>query len=150
MCLLVIGVSLITPITAQQQSTVDAPYAQALVTRTKADHKEIHKIGIHATPPGSDENVIVAADIASKIGKKSSAKDMEILARGKPACTRVEKDQIYDLLMSFSDNSGKEIGFLVMEIPLADAKNEADALQKGTAIRDEMQKQIRSKDQLFQ
>jgi len=135
---------------AQQLIPVHAPNAQALVLKTKAAHSEIHKIGIHATPPDSSENVIIAADIPSKIGKKSSAKDMELLASGKPSVTKVDKDQIYDLLMALADDQGRPVGFVVMEIPLTMASDEQDALRKGMAVRDEMQKQIKSKAELFQ
>jgi hypothetical protein len=135
---------------AQQLISVYAPNAQALVLKTKAAHSEIHKIGIHATPPDSSENVIIAADIPSKIGKKSSAKDMELLASGKPSVTKVDKDQIYDLLMALADDQGRPVGFVVMEIPLTMASDEQDALRKGMAVRDEMQKQIKSKAELFQ
>jgi hypothetical protein len=135
---------------AQQLISVHAPNAQALVLKTKAAHSEIHKIGIHATPPDSSENVIIAADIPSKIGKKSSAKDMELLASGKPSVTKVDKDQIYDLLMALADDQGRPVGFVVMEIPLTMASDEQDALRKGMAVRDEMQKQIKSKAELFQ
>jgi len=135
---------------AQQLISVHAPNAQALVLKTKAAHSGIHKIGIHATPPDSSENVIIAADIPSKIGKKSSAKDMELLASGKPSVTKVDKDQIYDLLMALADDQGRPVGFVVMEIPLTMASDEQDALRKGMAVRDEMQKQIKSKAELFQ
>ncbi len=136
--------------TAQQTAAVHAPYAQTLVLRTKAAHSEIHKIGVHATPPDSSDNVIIAADIPSKIGKKSSAKDMELLASGKPSVTKVDKDQIYDLLLALADSEGRQVGFVVMEIPWSSAMDANDALKKGLLIRDEMQRQIKSKDQLFQ
>ena len=37
-----------------------------------------------------------------------------------------------------------------MEVPFTKASNEQEALQKGVAIRDEMQSQIESKSQLFE
>ncbi len=137
-------------VSAQQLIPVHAPNAQTLVLKTKATHPEVHKIGIHATPPDSSDNVIIAADIPSKIGKKSSARDMELLASGKPSVTKVDKDHIYDLLIALADDQGRPVGFVVMEIPLNMASDENDALRKGIAIRDEMQKQIKSKAELFQ
>jgi hypothetical protein len=132
------------------QMTVSAPYAQKLALQIMAEHREVHKIGIHATLPNSSDNVIIAANIPTKIGKKSSAKDMQLLTTGKPQATKVDKDNIYDLLIPLSDKTGAAVGFVVMEIPLTDAKDKDDALQKGVAIRNEMQKQISSKEQLFQ
>jgi hypothetical protein len=136
-------------LTAQQMS-VHAPYAQALVEKIMSHHHEVHKIGIHATPPNSSDNVIIAANIPAKIGKKSSAKDMELVATGKPQSTKVDKDSIYDLLLPLSDTTGKQVGFVVMEIPFTQSKDKDEALEKGLAVRDEMQKQIKSKEQLFQ
>jgi hypothetical protein len=37
-----------------------------------------------------------------------------------------------------------------MEIPFTESKDKNEALEKGLAVRDEMQKQIKSKEQLFQ
>jgi hypothetical protein len=132
------------------QLAVSAPYAQKLALQMIEEHHELHKIGIHATPPNSSDNVIIAASIPSKIGKKSSAKDMQLLATGRPQATRVDKDNIYDLLIPLSDKNGRAVGFVVMEIPFTEARDKEDALRKGVAMRDEMQKQISSKEQLFQ
>jgi hypothetical protein len=132
------------------QMAVSAPYAQKLALQIMEEHHEVHKIGIHATSPNSSDNVIIAANIPSKIGKKSSAKDMQLLATGKPQAAKVDKDSIYDLLIPLSDKNGGAVGFVVMEIPFTEAKDKEDALQKGVAIRDEIQKQISSKEQLFQ
>jgi hypothetical protein len=62
----------------------------------------------------------------------------------------VDKDQIYDLLMPLADDQSRTVGFVVMEIPLNMASDENDALRKGIAVRDEMQRQIKSKAELFQ
>jgi hypothetical protein len=131
---------------------VEAPFAQRLVLKIKAEHPEITKIGLHATPPSSNDNAIIAIDIPSKIGKKSSPPDMQKLAMNKPIAARIDKDAIYDLLIPISDAKGRDIGsgFVVMEVPLTKAASEAEALKIGIAIRDEMQRQIPGKDALYQ
>jgi len=131
---------------------VDAPTAQRIVVDEKTLHPEIVKLGLHATPPGTKENVIIANDIASKIGKKSSDADMQKLATGKAVAVRIEKDSIYDLLLPITDARGGELdgGFLVMEVPFDKATSEEAALKIGIAIRDELQSKIASKSALYQ
>ena len=148
---LVVFTLLAVPAVAQQASPlpanyvrVNAPFAQQLTLKTKATHPEIKKLGLHATLPGSTDNVIIGSDSPAKIGKKSSAADMEHLQSGKPFAVRMEKDGIYDLLLPIADREGQGIdgGFVVMEVPFDKASSEEAALRIGTAVRDEMQRQI--------
>ena len=131
---------------------VQAPYAQTIVVAEMEKHKnEIQKIGLHAIPPGATENVIIASNLPAKIGKKSSASDLLILAARKPHLLRDEKGHFFDLAFPISDSEGRDIGggLLVLEVPYADASSEDAALRIGAAIRDELQKQIPSKDDLY-
>ncbi|WP_252263513.1 hypothetical protein [Paracidobacterium acidisoli] len=131
---------------------VHAPFAQTLVDSVKAHHDDIVKLGIHAVPPGETDNVIIANITRSKNGKKSSAGDLKKLATGEPTAVRVEKDQIFDLLIPMTDASGGDLGggFVVMEVPFSKANNEQEALKIGVAIRDEIQARIPNKAALYQ
>jgi hypothetical protein len=131
---------------------VNAPYAQALVDKVKSHHDEIVKLGLHAVPPGETDNVIIANVTRTKNGKKSSKADLEKLATGKPTAVRIDKDQVFDLLIPMTDSHGGDLngGFVVMEVPYDRASNEEQALKIGVAIRDEMQTQIPSKAALYQ
>src|ERR1700758_272851 len=131
---------------------VSAPFAQKIVVEEMQQHgNQIQKIGLHAVPPAATDNVIIACNIPAKIGKKSSAPDMAILAAGKPHLLRDEKGKFYDLAFPIQDKKGRDIGggLLVMEVPFANAANEEQALQIGGAIRDELQGKISSKDALY-
>ncbi len=130
---------------------VNAPAAQRLVVAEKNKHSEIGKLGLHAVPPDASDNVIIASDTPGKIGKKSSAADLEHLAAGKPLALRIEKDKIFDLMLPITDAQGGNLngGFVVMEVPFAKAANEQQALKIGIAIRDELQSGIDSKDALY-
>jgi hypothetical protein len=143
---------------AQQQALppnyihVSAPFAQKIVVADMQEHSnEIQKIGLHAVPPDASDNVIIACNIPAKIGKKSSAPDMEVIAAGKPHLIRDEKGKFYDLAFPIHDREGRDIGggLLVMEVPFADASNEEQALRIGGAIRDQLQKQIPNKWALY-
>ncbi len=131
---------------------VSAPTAQKLTLDTKSRHPEIAKLGIHATPPSMSDNAIIGSETPSKIGKKSSGKDMEKVAQAKPSVERIEKDGIYDLLLPLLDAKGRDIGqgFVVMEVPFKNASNPEEALKIGEQIRDEIQRKIPSRDALYQ
>ncbi len=131
---------------------VSAPLAQAVLIRVKAKHDDIVKLGLHAVPPGQTDNVIIANITPSKIGKKSSPVDLSKLAKQTPIAVRVDKDQIFDLLIPITDANGGDLdgGFVVMEVPYAKASNKAEALKIGVAIRDEVQRQIPSKAAMYQ
>lgn len=131
---------------------VSAPMAQRLTMKILSAHPEIKKLGLHATPDGSTDNAIIGSDTPSKIGKKSSAPDMQHLASGQPFVARIDKDGIYDLLLPITDRNGKSIGdgFVVMEVPFDKAASEQDALKIGAVIREQMQHAIPSKTALYQ
>jgi hypothetical protein len=142
-------------IPAQNPSTymhVSAPLAQALLIKVKSQHDDIVKVGLHAVPPGETDNVIIASDIPAKIGKKSSSTDLEKLAKKTPIAVRSDKDKIFDLLIPITDANGGDLsgGFVVMEVPFSKASNEEEALKIGVAIRDEVQRQIPSKNAMYQ
>ena len=140
---------------AQDPSTymhVNAPLAQSILVQVKAGHDDIVKLGLHAVPPGTTDNVIIANITPSKIGKKSSAKDLEKLAQNKPIAVRLDKDKTFDLLIPISDAKGHDLdgGFIVMEVPYSKASNEEEALKIGVGIRDQVQRLIPSKHALYQ
>ena len=131
---------------------VNAPMAQRLTLAVKEKHPEIKKLGLHATPPSSTENAIIGSEVASKIGKKSSDADMKKVAAAKPNAERIDKDGIYDLFLPLTDAKGRDIGqgFLVMEVPFANASDAEQALRIGEKIRQEVQRQIPGRDSLYQ
>lgn len=131
---------------------VDAPLAQSLVDKEMANHSDIGKLGIHAIPLGATNNVIIACNIRSKNGKKSSAADVEKLAAGKTVAMRIDDEKIFDLLLPMTDANGGDLkgGFVVMEVPFSKATTEAEALKIGMVVRDEIQAKIPSRAALYQ
>ena len=131
---------------------VNAPFAQSLVVKEKAVRgDQIVKLGIHAVPPAETDNVIIANITPSKNGKKSSAADLQKLAGGKPVAVRLDKDKTFDLLIPMTDARGGDLngGFVVMEVPYSKAANEEEAIRIGVAVRDDLQRQIPSKEALY-
>jgi|GEM_PF-4139396 len=130
------------------------PYAlaQPTIIRIKAHHDDIVKLGLHAVPPGIKDNVIIASDAPEKVGKKSSAADLEKLTQSKAIIVPLEKSKTFDLLIPITAANGDDLGggFVVMEVPYSKAANEGEALKIGMRIRDEVQSKIPSKAALYQ
>jgi len=140
---------------SDKQSTyahVSAPLAQSILVRVKAHHDDIVKLGLHAVPPGSTDNVIIANIAPEKIGKRSSTADLEKLAQNKPIAVPLDKSKTFDLLIPITAANGGDLngGFVVMEVPYSKAANEEEALKIGTGIRDEVQQLIPSRDAMYQ
>jgi hypothetical protein len=136
--------------TPENHLPVKAPFAQTLVVNTKAKHKELQKLGLHAIAPGQTEYAIIANIFPEKVGKKSSKGDIEVITSGKALCKKNDKEQFYDLKLPISDAPGKPIGLNVMEINFKFAKDSADALAQATKVRDDLQRQIPSFEKLFE
>ena len=128
---------------------VQAHYAQYLVTSAMSAHPELQKMGIHVTPPNVTDELIVACSVPSKIGKKSSAGDLETERQGKPTVKTVTDKSFYDLALPLKDAQGKAIGMIVMEMRFAGAENADDAVRKAQAITDVLEQRITGKDELF-
>ena len=151
LALLILAAAASTALPAQTVYVpVNAPYAQSLVVATKNAHPELQKLGLHAIPPGQQAYAIIANPIPSKIGKESSGGDLTLVTSRTPFAKADEKGKFYDLRLPISDAAGNFIGIAVMEIPFSAAADLNDALEKATAVRDELQKKIPGRDQLFQ
>jgi len=128
---------------------VEAHYAQYLVTSEMSLHAELQKMGVHVIPPNALDEIIVACSVPSKIGKKSSPADLEEERSGKSFVKMVTEGSFYDLALLLSDQKSRAIGAVVMELPFSAASSPEDAVHKAEAIRDEMQRQIPSREALF-
>ena len=128
---------------------VQAPYAETLLVNTKAAHKELEKLGLHAIPPNQEDYVIIANIFPEKVGKKSSKGDLAVIQSGKAVVKKNDKDEFFDLKLPIADADGKPVGLNVMEIPFKFARDSDDALVQATKIRDEIQAEIPSHAALF-
>jgi iron complex outermembrane receptor protein len=125
-------------------------FAQQLVDMAMSKHPELHLMGLHSTPPGSKQSVIVACSNKSKVGKKSDPDDLEVMHTGKAAVEEKPDRQIFDLGLPLLDKKGTTIGTVVMEINFSSEKTKEGALSRGKQIQSELQKQISSRSKLFQ
>ena len=129
---------------------VKAPYAQTLVRNTSAAHPEMTFIGLHVTPPGKPDNVIIACTDQSKIGRVSTELDMAIIKNKDTKVHFSKPRNDYEVDQWFSDAAGDTLGMIVFHFAGASTKSEDDAVRFATAIRAELQKSIPNRERLFQ
>jgi hypothetical protein len=129
---------------------VSAPYAQKLVDEAMTSNPGVQKMGIHVKLPDSQDSVVIANGIPSKIGKKSSAKDLSVVTSGKSTVAKVNgASPFYDLALPLRDASGKPVGLIVMEIRSTAAKDEPDALHQAEDITHAIEARIPNQAALY-
>lgn len=138
------------PAAASSAVLVHAPRALALDMATLSAHPDLRKMGLHSTPPGGKESVIIANANTSRIGVASSAGDLDAVKDGKTYCARKDDGAFFNMKLPLEDASGHTIGILVMEIPFTSAADDAAAIRKAEGIRHELARQIPDHDWLFQ
>ncbi|MDB5451260.1 MAG: TonB-dependent siderophore receptor [Phenylobacterium sp.] len=126
----------------------DNTRAQALVDKTLAAHPDLRVLALHATPPASKQNVIIASSIG-RIGKKADEDDLSIIKTEK---TIVEVNKTSDLLevaMVARDAKGRNIGALGTVFPYKAGDDKAAREREALQIRDELARQIPANAALF-
>jgi hypothetical protein len=99
------------------------------------------------TPPGSSENVVVASNVAAKVGKKSDPEDLRAMKTGRPVVLR--EGENFDVTLPLHDARGKIIGAIGLTLKPAAGEQEGNATRHARAIANELEKRIPSRDRLF-
>jgi hypothetical protein len=136
------------PLAAQSPAT-GKTYAQKLVDETLAKHKELLILVMHVTPPGSSENIIIASNIG-RVGKKADEDDLRVINTGKTNLEVNEKGDHFEVELVLQDQSGKTIGALGTVYAYKAGDDKAKLQKTAEQIRDELRKQIPSKESLFE
>jgi len=123
-------------------------YAQKLVDDTLAKHKEVVIMAMHVTPPGKNENVIIASNIG-RIGKKADEDDLRVIETGKPNLEVNKKGDHFEVELVLQDQSGKTIGAVGIVFNYEKGK-EAEFQKKAEQIRDEMKEKTPTRAKLFE
>jgi hypothetical protein len=124
-------------------------YAQKLVDELFGKRSDLVSMGIHVTPPGQVDNVIIASNIASKVGKKSSEDDMTVMSTGKPLVS-MKAEHVYDIVVPMYDASGKTIGIIGMNLRCKGREGEEVALERARQIVEGFKQQTSSTAKLFE
>jgi hypothetical protein len=144
-----LNIPLTKPAKPETAVAVDAPFALKLDYEMLSTHPDLRKMGFHAIPPGGTESVIIANGNTSRIGIASSKGDLEAVKDGKTDCVKKDNGAYYNIKMPLHDASSRTIGILVMEMPYTSAIDEAEAIHKAEAIRQEVAQQIPDYQSLF-
>ena len=130
---------------SQQPNT----YAQKLVNDTLAKHKEVVIMAFHVTPPNQSENVIIASNIG-RIGKKADEDDMRVIDTGKSNLEVNKTGNHFEDELPLLDQAGNRIGAVGIVFDYKPGVDKSKLAKQAEKVRDEMAKQIPSKDKLFE
>jgi len=116
-------------------------YAQELVDRTVAAHRDLMVVAMHVTPPKSAENVIVASNIG-RIGKVADEDDLRVINTGKPNLEEAHGGTRYEVELVLRDAQGETIGALGLVWPYRAGQDKKAFDRRAEAIRDDLARHI--------
>ena len=136
---------------AQSAASPSQPltYAQKLVNDTLAKHKEVVIMAFHVTPPNQTENVIIASNIG-RIGKKADEDDMRVVDTGASNLEVNKTGNHFEDELPLLDQNGNRIGAVGIVFNYKAGDDKQKLAKRAELVRDEMKKQIPSKEKLFE
>ncbi|WP_347260108.1 hypothetical protein [Rudaea sp.] len=136
--------ALLVAFAAASAQAADAPhriYAQELVDRAVAGHPDIAKVEIHAMPPKSADNVVIAA-YNGHPGQKADPEDLDVIKTGKPATGVNKAGDRYEVNLPLFDASHRTVGGIGVAFKYKAGDDKAALDKKATDIRDRMARRI--------
>ncbi len=121
--------------------------AQKLVDELAAKYPELVRIGLHLTPPNRVDNIIVACNIAARIGQKSDPEDLKAMHTGKVVVLKEEGN--FDVTLPLHTASGKVIGAIGLTFKPLGNEQASSAAERAKRMAAEVEKQIPSEKKLF-
>lgn len=141
----VAGLRKVSPSEMDPTYTKAAPYAQELVNRALARHREVLLLAVHATPPGHG-NVIVASNF-DRIGKRGDDDDMRCIRTGKPNL-EVNGPHFEDEVV-LKDASGQTIGAIGVVFNYKPGEDKTPLIRAANEIEQEMSHVIQTPLSLY-
>jgi hypothetical protein len=127
---------------ARFDATTQSPnYAQSLVDQALARHPNVIILALHATPPNSPDNVIVASNIG-RIGKKADEDDMNVIKSGVPKLEFNDTGDRYEVELPLKDLSGDTLGAVGVVFAYKKGDDTAAHQAEAIAIRDALASRI--------
>jgi len=123
-------------------------YAQQLVDELAARHPELVRIGMHVTPPGKSDNVIVACNLPERIGQPSDPEDLRAMKTGQAIVLKEGKN--FDVTLPLHDAAGNTIGAIGFTFPPRAGEKETEAAHRARGMAREIERQISSAARLFE
>ena len=116
-------------------------YAQELVDRALAKHKEVLTIAMHVTPPNSPDNVIIASNFG-RIGKKADEDDLTVIKTGQPKMEVGKTGDRFGVELPLLDANARTIGALAVAFPYKAGDNKAEFLKAAQRVQTELGRRI--------
>ncbi len=116
-------------------------YGQHLVDETLAKHPKVVILALHATPPNTPDDVIVASNIG-RIGKKADDDDMNVINTGVPKLEFNETGDRYEVELPLHDLSGDTLGAVGVVFNYKKGDDTKAHQAEAIAIRDALAKRI--------
>jgi iron complex outermembrane receptor protein len=124
-------------------------FAQELVDRTAARHPELVSLEIHAKPPDGSDSVVVASTRRDRIGQKTAADDLQVLATGRHRIELGEANRL-EVSLPLRDSDGQPVGIAKLSLVSPPSTEPAAVIPVTQRIRDELEEQIPSSLALFE
>lgn len=124
-------------------------YAQKLVNDTLAKNKDVVIMAFHVTPPDQTENVIIASNIG-RIGKKADEDDMRVINTGTTNLEVNKTGNHFEVELPLLDKTGNRIGAAGIVFNYKEGDDKQKLAKRAEQVRDQMKKQIPSKEKLFE
>lgn len=121
--------------------------AQRLVEDLIARHPGLVRVGMHLAPPDQPDNIIVACNVAERIGRKSDPEDLKAMQTEKPVVLREAGN--FDVTLPLHTASGKVIGALGLTFKPEGNEEESAAVERAKNLASELEAQIPTKAKLF-
>jgi len=126
-------------------------FAQQPVEEGMAKHPQVSGVELSSTPPGKN-CVTIASTEAKDLGEKCDNDEFTAMKTNKPF---VEKEneggkEVYDITMPLHDASGKLIGTVGLDFKPEPGQQQPQVVQVAQQLVREMERQIPSKDKLFE
>jgi hypothetical protein len=141
------------PLAQEQATKTDSQqpniFAQKLVNDTLAKHKEVVIMAFHVTPPNQADNVIIASKIG-RIGKKADEDDMRVIDTGKSNLEVNKTGNHFEDELPLLDQAGNRIGAVGIVFDYKPGVDKGKLTKQAEKVRDEMARQIPSKEKLFE
>lgn len=121
----------------------DDTLAQKLVDAMLAAHPHLLVIGMHVTPPGAAQNVIVASNFG-RIGKPADSDDMGVVTSSKSKLELNADGKRYEIELWLLDRAGTSVGAVSFVFPYRKGENPQSLLKRAETLRDALRARIPS------
>ena len=133
--------ALAVPAWADTPTPAGETYAQALVDRALAAHPDLVNLEIFATPPKTDQAVVIATK-TGKLGEKADAGDVKVIKTGEKATEVSKSGDKYEVELPLFDANGRTVGAVEATFPYKAGADKAKLDAEAAQVRDALAKRI--------